>query len=338
MKQRLLYPFFLIMAIVGCMSNDPDPVESDGAVKGYSKLIFEYQDGTFEESAIKSVSYSPSGLRTTATDLVVDGDMTIVNGSYDNIIVKSGDLKITGSLSTLNVNWLNTSLSKITVERDARFFMNSSYAPTTRTLLTVKGYFSGENMDLQSARADVVNYGRVDLRADLKLLSDGAYIENHNIIDVRNFTSIDKGLFKMVDCGALLTGGLNINAANKIEGKGHIKVTGSANINHQLTESCDITICATGDIPKKKLGGAVRDCDPKCVPPSLPVTIYDLAIKQISQDDLKVDFKVTENTDLNVMKVAYSTDAKTWRVVATVFPESLIVGQQFTGVFSLKSK
>lgn len=336
MNKLVLSTIFLLLAIISCKTNDPVATEDPG--KGYSKLIFEYLDGTFEETAIKSVSYSPGNLRTTATNLIVDGDMTIINGSYDNVIIKSGDLRIKGAVSTLNLSYENTSLSKIIIERDARFFINSSYNANTRSQLTNYGEFATASVELQSAKSEIINHNRHDINGDLQLINDGAYYENRGIVEVRNFTNISAGQFKLIDCAALLTGGFNINAPKKVIGKGHIKVTGNATINHQLTESCDITICATGDIPPAKLGAAVRDCNPTCIPPSLPVTIYNLDIAQTGPDELSVKFNVTENTNLNVMKVLYSTDAKTWRVVSIVHPEDLIVGEQFKGVFSMKEK
>lgn len=135
----------------------------------------------------------------------------------------------------------------------------------------------------------------------------------------------------------ILTNGLNIGGANTITGKGLIKVTGSFNLNHNLTTSSEINLCYKGHLNQpEKLGAANLSCDAVLCSP-LPVKVSQVLFKK-KDDMIEWEFNLIDADGTDSFDVMLSDDAKTWSTVLHVEIDKVNPNKKYSGTIKLKLK
>ena len=275
--------------------------------------------------------------------LTVNSAHTIAGGHIGVLEVQDGaKIRVTGDVSIANANWNNKHDVSFVVSPGAKL----SIGPLNfngKVTFTNWGEVLSASLEMQNGQNDFYNYGKHNVMGDAQLTSGQSEYHNCGELNVTNFTNLHSGRLTLCNCGKLQTYGLNVNGTDKIDGKGHIYVTNTLNLNGHLTKSPDITFWFAGPInDKTKLGAAKLTDTPTCKPDPMPVRYENLKISTFYDEkgNLKgeISFKVTENSGLLKMKLMFSKDGKTWIVNFSEQPAALVVGKVYTKEFFLNLK
>lgn len=333
---------FLLLSFTACNNSSPDPSPESETQKTLVKTVFNYTDGSSDQSRIILLEYAPDGtpLRTT-TNLQITGPITLSEGNYGVVeIFNDAEIEIAGEITFGNINPNNNKPVRITIRRGATLNLSSSLNQNGKFVFYNYGTLNTGNHEMQNGKNDFFNYGTHNVTGDLQISSGDSQYNNCGFLNVSNYTNFHAGRYHACECGQLITNGLNVNGSNKVTGKGFIKVTGNLNLNGFLTESKDIEFCYTGHINQpEKIGAAKRTCEPTCKPNPLPVKYTNLkaeAFKSSEGVKGRISFVVTENSNLLNMKIMISTDGRNWKEQLSETEAAFKVGQEYIGVFSLK--
>jgi len=332
--------FVLSLIATSCQEKEARIEPKDGT--SYVKLLFNYSDGTSDQSRIMKLVYKPDGNRSNA-NITVSTPIILTDGdNYGVVEIENGaEITIDGDVTFGNINPNNTHQVKITITKKGKLTLNSSLNQNGKFVFYNYGALVTQNHEMQSGQNDFYNYGKHTVNGDLQLSSGSSTYTNCGVINVSNYTNFHSGNYVACECGQLITSGLNINGSDVVSGKGFIKVTGNLNLNGHLTKSSNIELCYLGVINQKdKLGAAKITCEPSCTPNPMPVKFEKLIVDAIESEGNtrkgRVSFDVTENSGLVNMQILTSKDTKEWRSVFTESnPSVFVVGQKYSQVFDL---
>jgi hypothetical protein len=344
MKSLLLVALAaMFLASLSSCKHDEAPAPDIAKKKYFVQLLFEYNDGTRESSSIVTAKFlSPSGTREAGGTLVVDGDVVLTSGSYDNIEIKpKSKLRINGPVFTQNVN--KSANAEIIVGKGGHFTVGSSFDTNGNMKVTNWGLITSGGGEMQNGNNEFFNYGRHEVTNNLQITSSSSKYWNIGELVVNGTLSIHSGYLDLSNCASVIAGGMDVNGADRITGKGFIQVNGSFNLNHRFTSSPDITLCYNGTLNQpEKIGAAVRSCTPSCVPGPMPVRYDNLEVTSFVDDNGnllgRVSMDITENTGLRKMYLLISTDAKQWYPVFTEGPDAFTAGKKYHQVFPIQIK
>lgn len=339
-KVILAIAVFMSAVVLSCHEKTETIQPKDGV--SYVKLLFNYSDGTSDQSRIMKLVHKPDGGRTSG-NITINSTITLTEGNYGVAEIQNGaDLTIDGEVTFGNLNPNNTHAVKVTITKNGKLTIGSSLNQNGKFVFYNYGTLVTGNHEMQSGNNDFYNYGKHKVNGDLQITSGDSKYSNCGVLEVSNYTNIHSGQYHACDCGSLTTNGLNINGSKKVTGKGFIKVTGNLNLNGFMTESPDIEFCYNGHINQPdKLGSAKRTCEPSCSPNPMPVRFDKLTVSVVESESGsqkgRISFEVTENSGLLNMQILLSSDARTWRSVFTEDnPSAFVVGKKYSQVFNLK--
>jgi hypothetical protein len=346
--RNIIYSALFLLVAVAC-STETHPLP-EGTSKLYARLNFKYLDGTSEQSRIFDLTYDSTSNKflRTAANLQVRGDIVIPSAEYPDLeygVVEffAGSITIKGDVRFGNINPNNgDKWVYLRVEKGQRLTVNSSINMNGKFSVHNNGTIESSNVEMQNGENQAFSYGNWYIYGDLQITSEKSTFTNCGLLAVSNYTNFHQGYYVACECGSLITKGLNVNAANRVSGKGSIEVTDNLNLNHNLTQSSDIEfVYCNGDQPKhinqeSKLGSAKRMCKASCVKNPMPVKTERLNITG-EGDKVKVSFKVLENTNVDVMELQYSKNpvSREWRTIKSYRPEDIKVGEMFEDKVSL---